>query len=118
MDGAITQMQDHETVQIWDFFDPTIPAAWDDKNQDGQWDHVEEITVMDSDFERKMQNTKVNLQFFYELSPKFSEKWVHSPKNFRARFACAGSESSYMNFQKIFALKRKKFEWWWIGKFL
>ena len=50
MDGEITQMQDHEKVQIWDFFDPTIPAAWDDRNQDGQWDHVEEITVMDSDF--------------------------------------------------------------------
>ena len=70
MDGEITQMEDHEEVQIWDFFDPTIPEVWDDKNQDGQWDHVEEITVMDSDFERKMQNTKVNLQFFYELSQK------------------------------------------------
>ena len=63
-------IEDHEEVQIWDIFDPTIPEVWNDKNQDGQWDHVEEITVMDSDFERKMQNTKVNLQFFYELSSK------------------------------------------------
>ena len=51
-------------------FDPTIPEVWDDKNQDGQWDHVEEITVMDSDFERKMQNTKVN----YNFSMNFHKK--------------------------------------------
>ena len=70
MDGEITSASDHEEVFIWNWRDISRPEVWDDKNGDGQWDHVEEITVMNSSFERKMQNTKANLQFFYELSPE------------------------------------------------
>lgn len=70
MDGEITSQEDHERVLTWNFWDDTVPEIWDDKNQDGQWDHVEEIEVMTSDFERDMTNTKANLQLFYELTPE------------------------------------------------
>ena len=69
MDGTITLPGFHENVQFWNFFDETIPQVWDDKNNDGQWDHAEQIEVMDSDFERTLKNAKANLQFFYEISP-------------------------------------------------
>ena len=68
MDGEITTLEDHESVIFWDWLDTSIPAVWDDLNGDEQWDYVEDIEVMDSNFERKMQNTKANLQFFYEIS--------------------------------------------------
>ena len=70
MDGEITTTENHEKVLFWDFLDSSIPNVWDDKNGDGEWDYLEEITVMDSDFERKLQNTKANLQLYYELSAK------------------------------------------------
>ena len=69
MDGTITLPGFHENVQFWNFLDETIPQVWDDKNNDGQWDHAEQIEVMDSDFERTLKNAKANLQFFYEISP-------------------------------------------------
>ena len=69
MDGTITLPGFHENVQFWNFLDETIPQVWDDKNNDGQWDHAEQIEVMDSDFERTLKNSKANLQFFYEISP-------------------------------------------------
>jgi len=69
MDGEITLPGFHEDVQFWNFWDETQPEVWDDKNGDNEWDHAEQIEVMDSDFERTLKNTKANLQFFYELSP-------------------------------------------------
>ena len=39
-----------------------------DKDNDGQWDYLERLQVMDSEIERKMTNTKANLQLFYEFS--------------------------------------------------
>ena len=68
MDSDLTYQSEHEEVIFWDFFDPSIPEVWDDINGDGQWDYVETIDVMDSDFERKLRNTKANLHFYYELS--------------------------------------------------
>ena len=68
MDSDVTYQSEHEEVIFWDFFDPSIPEIWDDINGDGQWDYVETIDVMDSDFERKLRNTKANLHFYYELS--------------------------------------------------
>ena len=68
MDSELTYRSTHEAVTFWDFFDPTIPQVWDDKNNDGQWDYVETVDVMDSDFERKLRNMKANLHFYYELS--------------------------------------------------
>ena len=68
MDGEITNLESHESVVFWDFWNSDLPEAWNDKNNDGQWDHVEEITVMDSEYERKMLNTKLNLQLWYNIS--------------------------------------------------
>ena len=68
MDSDLTYQSEHEEVIFWDFFDPSLPVVWDDVNGDGQWDYVETIDVMDSDFERKLRNTKANLHFYYELS--------------------------------------------------
>ena len=68
MDSELTYQSTHETVTFWDFFDPSQPDVWDDINGDGQWDYVETVNVMDSDFERKLRNTKANLHFYYELS--------------------------------------------------
>ena len=68
MDSDLTYQSEHEEVIFWNFFDPSTPEVWDDINGDGQWDYVETIDVMDSDFERKLRNTKANLHFYYELS--------------------------------------------------
>ncbi len=68
MDGEITDIESHESVTFWEFWDVNVPEAWDDKNNDGGWDHVEEITVMDSEFERQMRNIKLNIQLWYEIS--------------------------------------------------
>jgi len=69
MDGEITDENAHEEVIFWNFLDPQIPDYWNDINNDQQWDHLEEIKVMDSELERRLQNAKANLQFFYEISP-------------------------------------------------
>jgi outer membrane receptor for ferrienterochelin and colicins len=68
MDSDLTYQSEHEEVIFWNFFDPSTPEVWDDINGDGQWDYVETIDVMDSEFERKLRNTKANLHFYYELS--------------------------------------------------
>ena len=72
MDGTITLPGFHENVQFWNFLDETIPQVWDDKNNDGQWDHAEQIEVMDSDFERTQKTLKQICNFFtkYRLLPR------------------------------------------------
>ena len=77
MDSDLTYQSEHEEVIFWDFFDPSIPEVWDDINSDGQWDYVETINVMDSDFERKLRNTKANLHFYYELSDNTEISFGH-----------------------------------------
>ena len=68
MDGGITDIENHEKVLFWDWLDEGIAGWWDDKDNDGQWDYLERLQVMDSEIERKMTNTKANLQLFYEFS--------------------------------------------------
>ena len=68
MDGRITDIENHEKVLFWDWLDEGIAGWWDDKDNDGQWDYLERLQVMDSEIERKMTNTKANLQLFYEIS--------------------------------------------------
>ena len=68
MDGQITDIENHEKVLFWDWLDEGIAGWWDDKDNDGQWDYLERLQVMDSEIERKMTNTKANLQLFYEFS--------------------------------------------------
>ena len=77
LDGEITSEEDHETVIFWDFFDPDVPTVWDDKNGDQEWDHVEEMTVMTSDFERQMRNIKANLFFYYDFNPSTEISFGH-----------------------------------------
>ena len=60
MDGRITDIENHEKVLFWDWLDEGIAGWWDDKVNDGQWDYLERLQVMDSEIERKMKYTKYN----------------------------------------------------------
>ena len=70
LDREITSLEDHEDVIFWN--QNTVvatPNMFNDKNNDGEWDHAEEITVMTSEFEREMTNLKANTSFYYDLTP-------------------------------------------------
>mgnify|MGYP001185630727 FL=1 len=77
MDSELTYQSTHESVSFWNFFDSSQPEIWDDINGDGEWDYVETIDVMDSDFERELRNTKANLHFYYELSENAEISFGH-----------------------------------------
>ncbi len=97
MDGEITSEEDHEEVFIWNFLDESIPEVWDDKNNDGQWDHKEEISVMTSDFERSLRNTKANIQFFYDIS-KNTEIAVGHEHYFQSGYQPFDSGLNFINY--------------------
>ena len=97
MDGEITSEEDHEEVFIWNFFDESIPEVWDDKNNDGQWDHKEEISVMTSEFERTLKNTKANIQFFYDIS-KNTEFAIGHEHYFQSGYQPFDSGLNFINY--------------------
>ena len=45
MNGVITQQDQHEDAIIWDE-SGSYPTAWNDGNQDGVWNHTEQMMVM------------------------------------------------------------------------
>ena len=65
MNGVITQQDQHEDVIIWDE-SGSYPTAWNDVNQDGVWNHTEQMMVMNTKFERQMVRRKSSMAFYYE----------------------------------------------------
>ncbi len=67
MNGTITPQSEHEEAILWDESNNT-PTAWNDINQDGVWNHSEQMMVMNTKFERQMVRRRSSLAFFYEPS--------------------------------------------------
>ena len=65
MNGVITQQDQHENAIIWDD-SGSYPTAWNDGNQDGVWNHTEQMMVMNTKFERQMVRRKSSMAFYYE----------------------------------------------------
>ena len=66
MNEYITPLSEHEDVIIWNE-SGNLPSAWNDKNYDGKWQHAEQMTVMNTNFEREMIRRKVNMAFYYDF---------------------------------------------------
>ena len=47
-----TPFSEHEHVIMWNE-SGNLPAAWKDVHRDGKWQHAEEMTVMNTTFERE-----------------------------------------------------------------
>ena len=67
MNGIITTQSEHEEAILWDESGNT-PTAWNDINQDGVWNHSEQMLVMNTKFERQMVRRRSSMAFYYELS--------------------------------------------------
>ena len=67
MNGIITTQSEHEEAILWDESGNT-PTAWNDINQDGVWNHSEQMLVMNTKFERQMVRRRSNMAFYYEPS--------------------------------------------------
>ncbi len=67
MNGIITSQSEHEEAILWDESGNT-PTAWDDINQDGVWNHSEQMLVMNTKFERQMVRRRSSMAFYYEPS--------------------------------------------------
>ena len=66
MNGVITQQDQHEDAIIWDE-SGSYPTAWNDVNQDGIWNHTEQMMVMNTKFERQMVRRKSSMAFYLSL---------------------------------------------------
>tara|TARA_E500000178_G_scaffold43862_1_gene39234 strand:+ start:176 stop:3019 length:2844 start_codon:yes stop_codon:yes gene_type:complete len=66
MNEYITPFSEHENVIMWNE-SGNLPTAWNDLNRDGKWQHAEEMTVMNTTFEREMIRQKLNFAFYYDL---------------------------------------------------
>lgn len=66
MNGLITTQDQHEEAIIWDN-EGNTPTAWNDINNDGTWNHAEQMLVMKTKFERQMVRRKSNMSFYYDL---------------------------------------------------
>ncbi len=67
MNGIITSQSEHEEAILWDESGNT-PTAWNDINQDGVWNHSEQMLVMSTKFERQMVRRRSSMAFYYEPS--------------------------------------------------
>ena len=67
MNGIITSQSEHEEAILWDESGNT-PTAWNDINQDGVWNHSEQMLVMNTKFERQMVRRRSSMAFYYEPS--------------------------------------------------
>ena len=67
MNGIITSQAEHEEAILWDESGNT-PTAWNDINQDGVWNHSEQMLVMNTKFERQMVRRRSSMAFYYEPS--------------------------------------------------
>ena len=67
MNGIITSQSEHEEAILWDESGNT-PTAWNDINQDGGWNHSEQMLVMNTKFERQMVRRRSSMAFYYEPS--------------------------------------------------
>ena len=65
MNGIITTQAQHEDAILWDE-SGNVPTAWNDLNQDGVWNHAEQMLVMKTKFERQMVRRRSSMAFYYE----------------------------------------------------